>query len=446
MPDLFLRSSGAYSSAQHPFKRGRFLVLCTFCAAIGVGFPATAESIAASGVTETADVIVVGGGIEGLSTAWALAERGAGHVLVLERGYLCSGGTVKSSGIVRCHYGVPSLAKMAWAGIEVFERAQELFGSDLGFVQTGYVVGVAASDDAALRANVAMHRALGIDVRLLGPSQVQELWPCAELSNFAIFAYEPRGGYGDAYLAGRAFAEAATRAGATIRQNAPVVRLALDASSQKVIGVVDETGDVIAAGAVVLAAGPWSVPLAAEIGIDLPIKAQREQILLIDAGEPIVDAPVFSDLVHLQYIRSERSGQLLVGNSDHSAPEYADPDNYCDRADDAYVETAVTKFDRLLPRLPNPALASSYAGCYDVTPDFNPIIGPAPIDGLYLCAGFSGHGYKISPAVGKLVADLVCDARSNDPDIPSDDFRLSRFAERKPLSSRNPYRRAGQMR
>lgn len=397
-------------------------------------------------MTETADVIIVGGGIEGLSSAWALAERGAGDVLVLERSHLCSGGTVKSSGIARCHYGVPSLAKMAWSGIGVFEHARELFGSDIGFFQTGYVVGVAPSDEPALRANVAMHQSLGIDVRLLEASQVQELWPYAELADFAIFAYEPRGGYGDAYLAGRAFAEAATRAGAIIRQNAPVVRLALDATSQKVVGIVNEAGDVISAGAVVLAAGPWSVLLAAEIGIDLPIKAQLEHILLIDAGEPITDAPVFSDLVHLQYVRSERSGQLLVGNSDHSAPHYVDPDSYSDRADDAFIETAVTKIDQLLPRLPNPGLASSYAGCYDVTPDFNPIIGPAPIEGLFLCAGFSGHGYKIAPAVGTLVADLLCDGRSNDPDIPSDEFRLSRFDEGKPLESRNPYRRAGQMR
>lgn len=397
-------------------------------------------------MTETADVVVVGGGIEGLSAAWALAERGAGHVLVLERGHLCSGGTVKSSGIVRCHYGVPSLAKMAWLGIGVFESAREIFGSDVGFFQTGYVVGVAASDEAAMRANVAMHQSLGIDVQLLAPRDVLELWPYADVSEFALFAYEPRGGYGDAYLSGRAFAEAAQRAGATIRQNSRVAALVVDRSSDKIVGVRSASGDLIGAGAVVLAAGPWSVPLAAEVGIDLPIKAQREQILMIDAGEPIIDAPVFSDLVHLQYIRSERSGQLLVGNSDHSIPEYADPDDYSDRADDGFIESAVAKIDRLLPRLPSPALASTYAGCYDVTPDFNPIIGPAPVEGLYVCAGFSGHGYKISPAVGTLVADLICDARSNDPDIPSDDFRLSRFAEHKPLNSRHPYRRAGQMR
>jgi sarcosine oxidase subunit beta len=397
-------------------------------------------------VARTADVLIVGGGLEGLSSAWALAERGVTNVLVLERGYLCSAGTVKSSGIVRCHYGVRSLAKMAWTGVQLFERAAQELHGDIGFFQTGYVVGVGKDDEPALRANVAMHQSLGIDVRILAPSDVQVLWPQADLSEYALFAYEPRGGYGDAYLTGRAFAEVAARAGVEIRQQAPVARLALSGSKERVIGVVAEDGELITAGSVVVAAGPWTVPLAAGVGIDVPVRSQREQILIIDAGEPIVDAPVFSDLVRLQYLRTERSGQLLVGNSDHRTPEYADPDSYSDRADDAFIERAIGKVDQLLPRLPNPSLASSYAGCYDVTPDFNPIIGPAPLEGLYLCTGFSGHGFKISPAVGAFMADLLCYGHSRDADIPSDTFRLSRYAESKPLRSEHPYRFAGQMR
>jgi glycine/D-amino acid oxidase-like deaminating enzyme len=397
-------------------------------------------------LSERFDVIVVGGGIEGLSTAWALAKREVARVLVLDRAYLCSAATAKSSGIVRAHYGVPALAKMALRGIDVLENASDLFAGDIGFIQTGYVVGVGPGDDDALRANVAMHQRLGIDVRLLAPHDVLEFWPQADVSSFALFGYEPRGGYGDAYLTGRAFAQAAQDAGAVIRQNAAVHRLLLDDCGEKVVGVIGADGESILADTVVLAAGPWSVGLAATAGIVLPIKTQREQILLIDAGEPIVDAPVFSDLVHLQYLRTERSGQLLVGNSDHSLPEYVDPDSYAERADDAFVDAAGTKLSQLLPRLPNPSLASSYAGFYDVTPDFNPIIGPAPLDGLFLCSGFSGHGYKIAPAVGTLVADLICIGRSSDPDIPSDTFRLSRFAERQPLESLHPYRRAGQMR
>ena len=201
-----------------------------------------------------------------------------------------------------------------------------------------------------------------------------------------------------------------------------------------------------AAGTVVLAAGAWSGPLAASVGIELPIRSQREQILLIDTGAPVTDVPVFSDLVTLQYLRQETGGAVLYGNSDHSNPEFADPDNYTNHADTEFIETAIGKLDHRLPTLPDPRISASYAGCYDTTPDYNPIIGPTDVPALFVAAGFSGHGYKIAPAVGRLVADLITDGASSDPNIPADDFRLSRFTEGAPLVSAHPYVGAGEMR
>jgi glycine/D-amino acid oxidase-like deaminating enzyme len=172
----------------------------------------------------------------------------------------------------------------------------------------------------------------------------------------------------------------------------------------------------------------------------------REQIVLVDPGQDLGPVPVFSDLVSLQYIRSEGAGQLLFGNSDLSVLEPADPDRYSNQATPRAVDVAVEKVGARLPGLANPAVASTYAGCYDVTPDFNPVLSATPLDGLVVAAGFSGHGYKISPAVGRLVADLVVDGTSSDPDIPADDFRISRFADGAPLTSPHPYVGAGQMR
>jgi sarcosine oxidase, subunit beta len=175
---------------------------------------------------------------------------------------------------------------------------------------------------------------------------------------------------------------------------------------------------------------------------------RREQIVLVSpgAGVDVSKMPVFSDLVSLQYIRAETSGELLFGNSDLSRPEPADPDRYTDRADPDFLESAVEKLVHRLPGLPDASVASTYAGCYDVTPDFNPVIGPAGVDGLIVAAGFSGHGFKISPAVGELVADLVDISDSRDPAVPAADFRLSRFAESRPLTSPRPYAGAGEMR
>jgi sarcosine oxidase, subunit beta len=155
---------------------------------------------------------------------------------------------------------------------------------------------------------------------------------------------------------------------------------------------------------------------------------------------------VFSDLVSLQYVRPEVGGDILFGNSDLSDVEEADPDDYLNRATEAFVDLTVDKVGTRFPGFGDASIRTSYAGCYDVTPDWNPVIGEAGLDGLFVAAGFSGHGFKISPAVGRLVADLVIDGRSADPRIPETDFRLSRFAENDPLKTPYPYVGAGQMR
>ena len=172
----------------------------------------------------------------------------------------------------------------------------------------------------------------------------------------------------------------------------------------------------------------------------------REQIVLVEPGVDLGPVPVFSDLVSLQYVRPEVSGEILFGNSDLATLEPADPDRYSDRATEAFLELTVDKVGTRFPGLQHASIASTYAGCYDVTPDFNPVISRTPVPGLVVAAGFSGHGFKISPAVGRLVADLVIDGTSGRPDIPETDFRLSRFAEGRFLRSQHPYVGAGEMR
>lgn len=373
-----------------------------------------------------ADVIIIGGGLEGLSIAYHLGTSGM-RVTVLERGELCAGGTAKSSGVVRCHYTVRSLAAMAWFAI----RQHEALGADVGFHQVGYMVGVGGENKDALEQNVRMHQDLGIDVRILDGEGARAHWPSVNTADFAAFAYEPRSGYGDAYQLGMAYARMARAEGVTVRRHTPVRSL-----SRTPPGVELVSGEVLQADLVIIAAGPWSRGLAATIGLDLPIEAQREEIVMIRPGaELLYPCPVFGDLVSLQYIKPEASGELLWGNADHDDPEYADPDHYSNRAN---VDTAAEKMAHRFPDLPDPRITNSYAGIYDVTPDFNPIIDRVD-EGLFVAAGFSGHGFKISPAVGRLVADMVIDGKSSIPGVEPTDFRLSRFAEDKPLLGPHTY-------
>jgi sarcosine oxidase subunit beta len=393
---------------------------------------------------DTAEVVIVGGGLQGCATAWALARRGITDVVICERDTVGSGGTGKSSGVVRCHYGVSSLAAMANAGLELFENAEQLLGADIGYHRTGYVVGVGEPNVAALRASLVDQRAVGVRTEEIDRTDVAALWPTANLDDFAAFAWEPHGGYGDAYSTAQAFAGYARGQGVRLRQHTSVTEVL--ARDGRTTGVRLGDGSTISAPVVVVAAGPWSVSLLARHGIELPITVHREQIVLIDPGTDLGSVPVFSDLVSLQYVRPEVSGDVLFGNSDLATLEPADPDRYSNRASERFVDQVVDKVSHRFPGLAGASIANTYAGCYDVTPDFNPVISATDVVGLICAAGFSGHGFKISPAVGELVADLVTGGASANPHVSEADFRLSRFAEGAPLRSPHPYVGAGEMR
>ncbi|OBF20971.1 FAD-dependent oxidoreductase [Mycobacterium sp. ACS4331] len=393
---------------------------------------------------ETADVVIVGGGLEGTAAAWALSRRGVTDVLVAERNTVGSGMTGKSSGIVRCHYGVSSLAAMACVGLEVFENAHEIFGDDIGFRQTGYVVGVGEPDVESMRRSLAAQRAVGVQTEEIDAAEVARMWPWADLSAFAAFGWEARGGYGDAYQTAQAFAVSARAAGVRVRQGTAVTDLVID--GDRVTGVRLADGTEVSANTVVVATGAWTRPFLLPYGLDVPIDVVREQIVLVDPGVGLGTVPVFSDLVSLQYIRPETGGEILFGNSDLADCETADPDDYSNRASEAFIDLTVDKIGTRFPGFTDAAITSSYAGCYDVTPDWNPVISRTGVEGLVVAAGFSGHGFKIAPAVGQLVADLVIDGYSRDARIPETDFRLSRFSEDDLLRSPYPYVGAGQMR
>ncbi len=390
-----------------------------------------------------AKAVVIGGGLIGLSIARALTERGLTDVLVLERHQLAGGGTGKSSGIVRAHYGVPSIAAMAWRSVPVFEE----LGADVGFRQVGYSVIVGKENVEPLKANTSMHQALGIEVDLIDNDRLAAMWPMMNVDDVALASYEPRGGFADATQLALHYGQRARANGAKIRQNTPVARILTE--GDKVTGVELEDGEVVEADLVIVASGWWSAKLLADLGIDFPIEAYRSELLIVDAGVPLPDLPVVSDLVSLQYCRLEGQGQFLVGNSDHGDfdKKFVDPDKYSNIAAEASIMKYAEKLMHRFPGFPDPSVTHSYAGVYDVPPDWNPVIGPVGgIDGLVLCAGFAGHGFKISPAVGDLLADLVLEGDSTDADIPLSDFRLERFAEGNLLSSSHPYAGAGEMR
>jgi glycine/D-amino acid oxidase-like deaminating enzyme len=214
--------------------------------------------------------------------------------------------------------------------------------------------------------------------------------------------------------------------GGELRQGAAVT--AIDTSGGRVRGVRSTQGDV-AAGHVVIAAGPWANPVGRLAGLDLPVVARRESVVTLRPGfEYGAGHPVVADLVNGVYCRPETGNLVLLGNTREPEDPPGDPDHYEDRPGNAFVEAVVSRLARLMPVVVETEIVGGWSGMYEVSPDWNPIMGTASaVAGLHYCVGFSGHGFKLSPAAGLLMAELIAEGRASTLDIAP--YRLERFAE-----------------
>ena len=371
----------------------------------------------------------------GCSTAYELARRGV-RVAVVEKEALASGSTGKSSAIVRQHYSNEVTARMARWGLDVFRDFGERVGGDSGFVNAGFVVLVPAEDEEGLRSNVSLQRSVGIDTRLLAPEEIAEVVPGLAAADLVAAAYEPDAGYADPHLTTTGFYQAAKRHGATFFFNREVTGIRF--AGGKVRGV-DTSEGPLEAGAVVNCAGPWGARVAAMADVEVPVSPCRAQVAVFGRPEGHRGPhPVVLDFVHASYFRPETGDLMLVGLIDPSeAEDVVDPDRYPEHTDDAFDTMVGERWMRRCPPMEAAEHRRGYAGLYAITPDWHPVIDEVPVgSGHFLCTGFSGHGFKLGPAVGRLVADLVT---RETPTFDSRLFRLARYAEGNPVRGRYEY-------
>jgi sarcosine oxidase, subunit beta len=388
---------------------------------------------------ERADVVVIGGGVMGTSIAFNLARRRAGRVILLEKATVCSGTSAKSSAIVRTHYTTRPTAQMALLARGIFERWADEVGGESGFVRTGMLfMGPPDSRDRVER-TLRMNQEVGIEASLIGPEDVRQISPHLRVPEGAAVVWEPRSGYGSPHEVASSFARRFTELGGELRQSTPVT--AIDTRGGQVRGVRTPRGE-IAAGHVVIAAGPWAGPVGRLAGLDLPVTPSRESIVTL---RPTFDwspvHPVTGDLVNEVYLRPETGGLILVGNTrDTIVP--GDPDHYEDRPGADHTTEILTRLAHLMPGVATAAITGGWSGMYEVSPDWNPIMGTAiGTAGLHYAVGFSGHGFKLSPVVGILMAEQVLDGRARTIDITP--YRLERFRDGQAL--RVAYQGAGVM-
>lgn len=385
----------------------------------------------------TADVIVVGGGVQGASIAFHLARRGT-SVLVLERAAVAAGATGRSSGFVRMHYDLELEARLAWASYPYFaEWAGRVGEGDAGFVRTGFLQLVPASVADALRANVAAQRRIGIPTDVVGPAEVSRLVPGIVTDDVVAAAYEPHSGYADPTGTATGFLAAARRAGARFIGGCRVSALALD--GDRVVGVESERGR-FEAPAVVVAGGAWSAELAATGGVTVPVEAWRHDTAYFGLPEGrTADLPIVIDHAQEVYFRPEGRELLLVGLEAGNVIG-GSPDRPMETLAQTTVEAMIERVCHRLPWMAAGTFRTAHGGQDGITPDQRAILGPVGADGpdgLWLACGFSGTGFKTAPAVGASLAEWILDGRPATVDITP--FALSRFAENRPLVGEHPY-------
>ena len=385
-------------------------------------------------MAETADVVVIGGGVIGTSIAWALTTAGVKRVVLLEKGALASGASGRSSALVRMHYTNEEDARLAWASYPLFRDWPERMGGPPVFTRTGFLAVVGPGDAAALRRNVDMLRGIGIDTVALTPAELKVLQPFVNVDDIGAAAYEPASGYASPAEVVEGFRRQAQAGGARIRQWTAVTRVRRRASA--VTGVETPAGR-IDAGAVVVAAGAWAPRLCRELGVDLPARPKAIDTMLV-TRPPELARPhmVVIDHVLGSYFRPESDVLTIVGVPCQVWD--VDPDTMPTGVPPTAPAEGAQILTHRIPAMERAELARGYRAfdCYSA--DRHAILGAVSgLDGLYLAAAFSGAGFKIAPAVGTCLAELITEGRARTVDISA--FRPERFAEGKLIEGAHPY-------
>ncbi|MFN2254094.1 MAG: NAD(P)/FAD-dependent oxidoreductase [Candidatus Promineifilaceae bacterium] len=393
-------------------------------------------------MSNTFDVTIIGGGIMGCSTALQLARRGL-KVALLEKGTIGAGPSGKSSAIIRQHYSNELTARMALYSLGVFQDFANRVGGECGFTRTGFIALAPKSDSEGLRSNVAMQQAVGIRTELLSAEALHELAPAFVTSDLVLAAYEPDSGYADPYLTVTSYASAARDAGVKIFQETTVTGIDFTPGAQSSLGRVSgvkSTAGTFSSPIVINATGAWAAQVAALAGLEAPIDACRVQVAFFrrPPGQEAAH-PVVADFINATYFRSETGQITLVGLIDPSeANAIVDPDSFKESVDDEFIMEAGGGLVNRYPAMEQSQLTGGYASLYAITPDWHPIMDEIPRgSGLYLCSGFSGHGFKLGPAVGLMMAELVTGEAQ--PAFNPALFRFGRFAENEPVRGQYEY-------
>jgi len=367
------------------------------------------------------DVIIIGGGIVGLATAFNLAKADFGSILVLEKElFVGSGATAKCAGGIRAQFSSKVNVEVSMKAIEVFEHFEEITGEPALYDQVGYTF--LLTDDATVEPYTKayeLQKKVGLDVRLLDADEVAKLAPPVRTDDIIKATFCPRDGLGDPHEFLQGYFRASKKLGVDILTETPATDIILNGG--KVSGVKTPSGE-FSSPLVINAAGPYAKKIGQMVGVEIPVEPYRRQIVTTGQLDFIPDTmPMVVDVSSGLYCHKESKG-LLMGWADDSVEpgfdESQDPD---------YNDNILMKALDRIPKLETAEVANSWAGLYETTPDHHAIIGFADqVDGFFIIAGFSGHGFMHAPGAAIIAAELVTGKK---PSIDVSRLAPNRFAE-----------------
>jgi sarcosine oxidase, subunit beta len=375
------------------------------------------------------DFLIIGGGVMGASIAYHLALRGQGSVLLLEKDtFFGQGATGRCAGGVRYQFGTEVNVQLSIKSLPMLEDFKEETGQAVDYIKCGYMFILSKDEDVkTFRHNVEMQNRLGAGTQWLDGDEVRRRLPLLQLEDIQGGTFNPRDGLVDPNGVVMGYIQGAQRLGAKCLGGVEV--LAIQVQNGRAAGVATNLGPV-ETGVIINAAGPWAGFIGEMAGVDIPITPLRRQWLTTTPLPELPhDFPFVIDFGQSLYFHRESAGLLTGMSNPHEKPgvdQSVDPDWEL-----VHLEAALER----LPLLEKAGVVSRCAGLYEVTPDAHPIFGKTPLEGFYVCAGYSGHGFMHGPIAGVLMAEIILDGGAETVDVSMLD--LARFEEGRLITEYN---------
>ncbi len=380
-------------------------------------------------IPNTADIVIIGGGVMGASAAYHLAKRGMKNIVLLEKeDFYGTGATGRCAGGVRYQFSTEINVRLSLESLPMIECFREEIGQDVNYRQCGYLlIATDAKDANTFRRNVELQNRLGVRTELLSGDEVRARLPLMRFEDAIAGTFHQKDGIVDPNSVVAGYIGSAQKLGVKALTRAEVTGIRVVGGQ---VEAVETAQGVVQTRLVLNAAGPWAGLIGQMAGVQIPIIPLRRQMFTTNPLKEISeDLPFVIDFRQSLYFHREGDGLLIGMSNQNEKPGF-------DQSVDEEFE--LVNFEAAIERMPlleRASRASHWAGLYEVTPDAHPIFGGSPVKGFHICAGFSGHGFMHGPVAGKLMAEYILDGRFSTVDVSMLD--LARFEEERLIKEYN---------